>query len=51
MGIRIEDSVCVGDEHPIVLTMEAVKEVFPSSPHFLDDTDKAQVDDIEALRS
>ena len=28
IGIRIEDSVCVGDEHPIVLTMEAVKEVF-----------------------
>ncbi|PCG98472.1 Hypothetical protein PENO1_054330 [Penicillium occitanis (nom. inval.)] len=35
IGIRIEDSVCVGDEHPIVLTMEAVKEI----------------DDIEALRS
>ncbi|KAJ5388239.1 hypothetical protein N7509_010780 [Penicillium cosmopolitanum] len=35
IGIRIEDSVCVGDEHPIVLTPEAVKEV----------------DDIEALRS
>ncbi|KAJ5646932.1 hypothetical protein N7490_003304 [Penicillium lividum] len=34
IGIRIEDSVCVGDEHPIVLTPEAVKEV----------------DDIEALR-
>lgn len=28
IGIRIEDSVCVGDENPIVLTMEAVKEVF-----------------------
>jgi intermediate cleaving peptidase 55 len=27
IGIRIEDSVCVGDEHPIVLTTEAVKEV------------------------
>ncbi|KAK5798054.1 hypothetical protein VI817_004345 [Penicillium citrinum] len=35
IGIRIEDSVCVGDDHPIVLTPEAVKEV----------------DDIEALRS
>ncbi|KAL4885676.1 peptidase M24, structural domain-containing protein [Aspergillus karnatakaensis] len=34
IGIRIEDSVCVGDDNPIVLTMEAVKEV----------------DDIEALR-
>ncbi|KAJ5928315.1 hypothetical protein N7466_007271 [Penicillium verhagenii] len=34
IGIRIEDSVCVGDEHPIVLSPEAVKEV----------------DDIEALR-
>lgn len=27
IGIRIEDSVCVGDDHPIVLTPEAVKEV------------------------
>lgn len=27
IGIRIEDSVCVGDEDPIVLTPEAVKEV------------------------
>lgn len=35
MGIRIEDSVCVDDEGPIVLTTEAVKEVV----------------DIEALRS
>ncbi|KAI4185901.1 MAG: hypothetical protein L6R41_003838 [Letrouitia leprolyta] len=35
MGIRIEDSICVQDEHPLVLTTEAVKEV----------------DDIEALRS
>ncbi|KAI9370065.1 peptidase M24, structural domain-containing protein [Aspergillus egyptiacus] len=34
IGIRIEDSVCVGDDNPIVLTPEAVKEV----------------DDIEALR-
>lgn len=34
MGIRIEDSVCVQEEHPLVLTTEAVKEV----------------DDIEALR-
>ena len=35
MGIRIEDSVCVGEENPLVLTTEAVKEI----------------DDIEALRS
>jgi Xaa-Pro aminopeptidase len=35
IGIRIEDSVCVGEEHPIVLTMEAVKEVFHFSPEFL----------------
>ncbi|KAJ5460513.1 Intermediate cleaving peptidase 55 [Penicillium daleae] len=35
IGIRIEDSVCVGDDHPIILTPEAVKEVA----------------DIEALRS
>ncbi|KAI4211542.1 MAG: hypothetical protein LQ351_005718 [Letrouitia transgressa] len=35
MGMRIEDSICVLDEHPLVLTTEAVKEV----------------DDIEALRS
>lgn len=34
MGIRIEDSVCVQEEYPFVLTTEAVKEV----------------DDIEALR-
>ena len=27
MGLRIEDSVCVGEEHPLVLTTEAVKEV------------------------
>lgn len=35
IGIRIEDSVCVGDDNPLILTPEAVKEV----------------DDIEALRS
>ena len=27
MGVRVEDSVCVEDEHPLVLTTEAVKEV------------------------
>ncbi|KAL8688416.1 MAG: hypothetical protein Q9218_005666 [Villophora microphyllina] len=27
IGIRIEDSVCVQEEHPLVLTTEAVKEV------------------------
>lgn len=27
MGIRIEDSVCVGEEAPLVLSVEAVKEV------------------------
>ena len=27
MGLRIEDSVCVGEEHPVVLSTEAVKEV------------------------
>ena len=27
MGIRIEDSICVQEEHPLVLTTEAVKEV------------------------
>ncbi|KAI9864229.1 MAG: hypothetical protein M1824_005624 [Vezdaea acicularis] len=27
MGIRIEDSVCIQEEHPLVLTAEAVKEV------------------------
>jgi len=27
MGIRIEDSVCVQEEHPFVLSIEAVKEV------------------------
>ena len=34
MGIRIEDSVYVGEQNPIVLSVEAVKEI----------------DDIEALR-
>ena len=34
MAIRIEDSVAVGEEHPFVLTSEAIKEI----------------DDIEALR-
>lgn len=32
IGIRIEDSVCVGDDHPIVLTPEAVKEVCIEKP-------------------
>ncbi|KAG0127546.1 peptidase M24, structural domain-containing protein, partial [Tuber indicum] len=27
MGVRIEDTVCVGDEGPVVLSVEAVKEV------------------------
>ncbi|KAI0601112.1 peptidase M24, structural domain-containing protein [Biscogniauxia sp. FL1348] len=35
LGVRIEDSICVGEEDPIVLTPEAVKEVV----------------DIEALRA
>lgn len=35
MGIRIEDSVCVGESNPLILTTEAVKEVV----------------DIEALRA
>ncbi|EGE03757.1 Intermediate cleaving peptidase [Trichophyton interdigitale] len=34
IGIRIEDSICVGDDNPIVLSPEGVKEI----------------DDIEALR-
>jgi intermediate cleaving peptidase 55 len=34
MGIRIEDSICIEEDHPLVLTTEAVKEVV----------------DIEALR-
>lgn len=56
IGIRIEDSVCVGDEHPIVLTPEAVKEVslprFPTFPTFaIPDAKLCQVEDIEALRS
>ena len=32
IGIRIEDSVCVQEEHPLVLTTEAVKEVCRSLP-------------------
>lgn len=31
MGIRIEDSVCVQEEHPLVLSTEAVKEVRETS--------------------
>ena len=27
MGLRIEDSICVQEEHPLILTAEAVKEV------------------------
>src|SRR5271154_4063160 len=27
MGVRIEDSVCIKEDHPYVLTTEAVKEV------------------------
>jgi len=34
MGVRIEDCVYVGEDNPIVLSVEAVKEI----------------DDIEALR-
>lgn len=30
IGLRIEDSVCVQEEHPLVLTTEAVKEVTPT---------------------
>ena len=36
LGIRIEDSVCVGEENPLVLTTEAVKQVrglCPVWPH------------------
>lgn len=37
MGIRIEDSVCVGEEAPLVLSVEAAKEVSipvkPKSPN------------------
>ncbi|KAI1118344.1 peptidase M24, structural domain-containing protein [Nemania sp. NC0429] len=35
MGVRIEDSIAVGDDNPLILTTEAVKEI----------------EDIEALRS
>lgn len=35
MGIRIEDSVCVQEDHPLVLTTEAVKEVCGSGLHVL----------------
>ncbi|OJJ86189.1 aminopeptidase P family protein [Aspergillus glaucus CBS 516.65] len=39
IGIRIEDSVCVGDDHPIVLTPEAVKEVCLLGPIIVGCTD------------
>ncbi|CAG8220359.1 unnamed protein product [Penicillium salamii] len=51
IGIRIEDSVCVGDEHPIVLTPEAVKEVCSPGFSVLGIANLYQVEDIEALRS
>ncbi|KAJ8127141.1 hypothetical protein O1611_g6496 [Lasiodiplodia mahajangana] len=35
LGVRIEDSVAIGDDNPLILTTEAVKEV----------------EDIEALKS
>ena len=55
MGIRIEDSVCVEEEHPLVLTTEAVKEVCSiatfSRQDWADNVIFFQVDDIEALRN
>jgi len=54
MGIRIEDSVCVQEDHPLVLTTEAVKEVCGSGHmswrSWLTKFLLVQVDDIEALR-
>ena len=56
IGIRIEDSVCVGDDNPLNLTTEAVKEVrlVPFLSRMLNSTNTnstfAKVDDIEALR-
>ena len=52
MGLRIEDSICVQEEHPLVLTTEAVKQVCFASP-LIDNRvilTSFQIDDIEALR-
>lgn len=35
VGIRVEDSVCVGDDNPIVLSTEGVKEVCCQRQSFL----------------
>lgn len=35
MGIRIEDSICVQQQQPLVLTTEAVKEVSPFNSFFI----------------
>jgi hypothetical protein len=56
MGIRIEDSVCVGDDNPIVLSPEAVKEVcsslfFSCRQCSVVGSNSLQVEDIEALRA
>lgn len=45
MGIRIEDAVYVAEEHPIVLTVEAVKEVVDIEA--LRDTDPEDIEYVD----
>lgn len=53
MGMRIEDSVCIQDDHPLVFSSEAVKEVSCLQYYgciSVEDANSVQVVDIEALR-
>lgn len=51
MGIRIEDSVCVGEDAPLVLSVEAAKEVSYSNSTGTQwsSPDPGQIVDIETL--
>lgn len=52
MGIRIEDSVCVGEDAPLVLSVEAAKEVSYPNPAEItqwNGPDPDQIVDIETL--
>lgn len=51
LGIRIEDSVCVGEENPLVLTTEAVKEVCGLCPVWPDQEERVAKCDGDARLS
>lgn len=50
IGMRIEDSVCIDEDSPYVLSTEAVKEVSIQTLDKSIGIDHTQIDDIEALR-